>query len=171
MSWVKPPPGTKGPFVPGGGFTRDKRPPPYISPIPLPSSSTWSVLDLRLARAAAVPCAHRLLLAAVVVSERPRPPPPEDAPTELRRRTAPPVPRSAIPERRPELRRPRAPPHRAVVPDLCRPEPPPVAPASSLLPARARRPPLRRLRRRRPRPPPRPCDAPSSPSRPRPDLH
>src|SRR6185503_17331790 len=23
----KPPPGTKGPFVPGGGFTRDKRPP------------------------------------------------------------------------------------------------------------------------------------------------
>ena len=31
LSRVKPPPGTKGPFVPGGGFTRDKRPPPYIS--------------------------------------------------------------------------------------------------------------------------------------------
>ena len=25
LSRVKPPPGTKGPFVPGGGFTRDKR--------------------------------------------------------------------------------------------------------------------------------------------------
>ena len=30
MYRVKPPPGTKGPFVPGRGFTRDKRPPPYI---------------------------------------------------------------------------------------------------------------------------------------------
>ena len=27
LSRVKPPPGTKGPFVPGRGFTRDKRPP------------------------------------------------------------------------------------------------------------------------------------------------
>ena len=25
LSRVNPPPGTKGPFVPGGGFTRDKR--------------------------------------------------------------------------------------------------------------------------------------------------
>ena len=25
LSRVKPQPGTKGPFVPGGGFTRDKR--------------------------------------------------------------------------------------------------------------------------------------------------
>ena len=106
---MKPPPGTKGSFVPDRGFTRDKRPPPYISPIPPPSSSTWSVLDLRLARAATVPCTHRLLLAAVVVPERRRPPPPEDAPTELCRPTAPPVLRSAIPERRPELRRPTAP--------------------------------------------------------------
>ena len=31
LSRVKPPPGTKGPFVPGGGFTRDKRP-PHIFP-------------------------------------------------------------------------------------------------------------------------------------------
>ena len=31
MPRVKPPPGTKGPFVPGGGFTRDKRtPPPFV---------------------------------------------------------------------------------------------------------------------------------------------
>ena len=30
LSRVKPRPGTKGPFVPGGGFTRDKRPPSYI---------------------------------------------------------------------------------------------------------------------------------------------
>ena len=30
LSRVKPPPGTKGPFVPGGGFTRDKRPPPFV---------------------------------------------------------------------------------------------------------------------------------------------
>ena len=27
LSRVKPPPGTRGPFVPGRGFTRDKRPP------------------------------------------------------------------------------------------------------------------------------------------------
>ena len=91
-------------------------------------------------------------------------------------RPAPLVPRSVIPERRPKLCRPQAPPrapppHSAVVPDLRRPEPPPRAPTSSLLPARARRPPPRRLRRRRPRPPPRPCAAPSSPSRPRPELH
>jgi len=32
LSRVKPPPGTKGPFVPGRGFTRDKRPPPHIFP-------------------------------------------------------------------------------------------------------------------------------------------
>ena len=100
---MKPRPGTKGPFVLGGGFTRDKRPPPYISPFPPPSSNTWSVLDLRLARAAAVPCAHRLLLTAIVVPEHRRPPPPEDAPTELRRPTAPSVPSSAIPERRPTV--------------------------------------------------------------------
>ena len=30
LSRVQPPPGTKGPFVPGGGFTRDKRSPSYI---------------------------------------------------------------------------------------------------------------------------------------------
>ena len=52
LSRVKPPSGTKGPFVTSRGFTLDKRPPPYISPFPPPSSNTWSVLDLR--RAAAV---------------------------------------------------------------------------------------------------------------------
>ena len=175
----------KNTFVPGGATTRDKRPfspgswlhpgqkggPLYMSLLPPPSSNTWSVLDLRLARAAAVPCAHRLLLAAVVVPERRRPPPPEDAPTELRRPTAPSVPSSAIPERRPELCRPRAPPHCAVVPDLRRPEPPPRVQTSSLIPARTCSPPPRRLFRHRPRPPPRPCAAMSSPSRPRPELH
>ena len=47
MSRVEPRPGTKDPFVPGGGFTRDKRPPhifPSFFALPI---NTW-FLDLRL---------------------------------------------------------------------------------------------------------------------------
>ena len=47
LSRVKPPPGTKGPFVPGGGFTRDKRPPPYISFLLRPSPNTWFLICAR----------------------------------------------------------------------------------------------------------------------------
>ena len=47
MSRVKPPPGTKGPFVPGRGFIRDKRPPPYISFLLRPSPNTWFLICAR----------------------------------------------------------------------------------------------------------------------------
>src|SRR6185437_16011224 len=81
LSRVKPPPGTKGSFVPGGGFTRDKRGASYIFAQPPPSSNTH-FLDLRRA--------------AVVSPIAPPVPPP--SPSAAR---APPPPRSGRLGRRP----------------------------------------------------------------------
>ena len=69
LSRVNQRPGTKGPFVPGGGFTRDKRLPIYfLPPSPFPLTLGFSSAP----GAAAVPCSpHRASRA---------PPPPSTSP-------------------------------------------------------------------------------------------
>src|SRR6185503_3083324 len=93
LSRVEPRPETKGPFVPGGGCTRDKRPPfcpgswlhpgqkpPYITLLlPRPLIPQHFAIFLISAGAPSSRCSiRRLLLAIVVVPERRRPLPPED---------------------------------------------------------------------------------------------
>ena len=86
LSWVVDPPGTKGepragnfpgppktPFVPGGGFTRDKRPPIYfVTPSPFPLTLGFSSAP----GAAAITCSDPPTARA----QRPRAPPPSTSP-------------------------------------------------------------------------------------------
>ena len=67
MSCVKPRPGTKSPFVPGRGFTRDKRRAPYICPLTSAFLQHLGIPDLRCAAIVS----HRTSCSAAISEHRP----------------------------------------------------------------------------------------------------
>ena len=113
LSRVNPPPGTKAPFVPGGGLTRDKRPPHITSSFALPLTLGFSSICAWCRRRPLLPPPREPSTAAaidVAAAQSPDLTPPPRAPTnppETRRNTAAAVTPSPAPPS-PARRRPAA---------------------------------------------------------------
>ena len=122
LSRVKPPPGTKGPFVPGGGFTRDKRP-PHIFPSSLLRPSPKHLFLLVPPPSVPLLPPPRELNVPEHRRRRRRRPEPLRAPPPLTSAIPAPAPchlgfaaPASTPRARPRLRRPRRPPLHAAAP-------------------------------------------------------
>ena len=120
LSRVEPRPGTKGPFVPGGGFTRDKRP-PHIFPSSLLRPSPKHLF--LLVPPPSVPLLPPPRELNVPEHRRRRRPEPLRAPPPLTSAIPAPAPchlgfaaPASTPRARPRLRRPRRPPLHTAAP-------------------------------------------------------